>query len=491
MRARSRPGPTSLLRQALAYSLPTWAGRAFSVLAAPILTRLLDTGDYGVVDLLAAIQAAILVVAPLGVESGFRRYYTASSDAEERRALLGSAYAAWALLGGTGCMLLLAGAEQVAAGALGGAGSAALVRVAALSMAGQIAYRMVLEILRDNFRTRAVTLLGLGAVVLRLVLTLGFIAGLRTGVVGFYYASLGASAPLAAVGAWVAWPLLRASFSWRHLRRVAAFGLPLVPDRLGAYAVAYADRYFVGALVGMSGLGLYAVGNKVAALLNLATAGFMAAWGPYALRSWRDPGAQPRFRRVFRLYASALVAAATVLSVFAPEILGVFAPPSYAGAARVVPVLVFAVVLGHLARVFSVGIELAERTGLRAAISLGVLALNLLLNALWIPRVGILGAALATLASYAAACVAALWISERLRPMGYAVGRFAVLLVLGAGAATAGYAAEAVLSSAARAASKLVLAGLAVALPWVCGLVAASDVGAAWRALRPAREPAA
>ena len=80
----------------------------------------------------------------------------------------------------------------------------------------------------------------------------------------------------------------------------------------------------------------------------------------------------------------------------------------------VVPLLVLAAIMSSIANYFTYGIQIMEKSKYRLYLNLVVLALNLVLNLLLIPRYGILGAALATAVSFTCIAIAGMAISQRL-----------------------------------------------------------------------------
>ena len=76
---------------------------------------------------------------------------------------------------------------------------------------------------------------------------------------------------------------LRARPSRFELRRMLAFGLPLVPSGIALWLVWFIDRVMLARLSGLGDVGEYAIANRLTALLLLAVLAFNLAFGPYIL----------------------------------------------------------------------------------------------------------------------------------------------------------------------------------------------------------------
>jgi O-antigen/teichoic acid export membrane protein len=81
--------------------------------------------------------------------------------------------------------------------------------------------------------------------------------------------------------------------------------------------------------------------------------------------------------------------------------------------------------------VASAGIWKAERTSYSMILMVGAAVLNIVLNWLWVPSFGGMGAAIATAISFLVWIVASLVVSERLWPVGFPLPVLAAQVTLG------------------------------------------------------------
>jgi O-antigen/teichoic acid export membrane protein len=134
---------------------------------------------------------------------------------------------------------------------------------------------------------------------------------------------------------------------------------------------------------------------------------FESAWNVQMYNYASSPGWQRQFARVVRYLLFVLVLAGLALSVTGDEALALIAPPSYAAAAMLVPILVLAYVVREVGDFFRGVLFVNKRVRLFSALTCVCGALNLALNQTLIPRYGARGAAWATLITwfaYMAAC---------------------------------------------------------------------------------------
>jgi O-antigen/teichoic acid export membrane protein len=267
------------------------------------------------------------------------------------------------------------------------------------------------------------------AAVLVLVLVLAFDAG----VLGYFVGSLGASAVAAAIG----WTVARryVDFSCLHTRwwpRLLRFGAPLVPAGLAMYVMSTSDRWFVQHYHGEAALGVYAVGAKFALIMALAIETFRKAWWPIAMDAMHGDDGPATYRTISRLFMGLGVAAVVYLAFLSPWLVRWMTAPAFHDAWPVVGVLAWQSLFYGFYLVASAGIWKVEKTTY-SMVLMGVAAVvNLLLNWLFVPSLGGLGAALATSLTYLLWIAASMWVSERLWRVGFPLAVLSAQIALGA-----------------------------------------------------------
>jgi O-antigen/teichoic acid export membrane protein len=237
-------------------------------------------------------------------------------------------------------------------------------------------------------------------------------------------------------------PLLarRATFALdrAQLREVLAFGLPRVPHGLMLQAQNLADRPILEAFGALSQVGFYHVGYTLGGTVKFALSAFEPAWQPFVYAQIRKPGARETLGCVVTYVATVFVALGLVLAVLSREIVRVMTAPAYHVAAPVVPVVALAYVLHGAFLLTSIGIAIEKKARYYPLITFVSAGTNIAFNFLLIPRLGMMGAAWATVVSYAVMAGLGFVISRRLYPVPFETGRLARVVA----AASAVYAAS-------------------------------------------------
>jgi O-antigen/teichoic acid export membrane protein len=137
----------------------------------------------------------------------------------------------------------------------------------------------------------------------------------------------------------------------------------------------------------------------------------------------RLPDHRRIFSQVFTLYSLLLIVCALGLALFSPEVLVIMVDPRYRGGAQVIPVVSLAYVFLGVGYYLQLGMFLASRTSLIGIVSIVAAMVNLTLNYFLIRYFGMMGAAWATLAGFAALAVGSYCLSERAHPLNLEIGR--------------------------------------------------------------------
>lgn len=207
------------------------------------------------------------------------------------------------------------------------------------------------------------------------------------------------------------------------------YGAPLLVAMLVAQALQYADRFFVAGQLGYADTGRYFVHAKVANTLAMAALPVQLWWPVARFEHLKDvDGGRAFFARASLLGVAFFSMTLFALAGIAPWVFHWFAP------SESLDVWLLLLLLGALyvqvsAVFFNVGLLDAGSTHLNAVVWAATAVVQLVLQALLVPRLGALGAALGLLAGALCAMGLQLALSQRRR---YVPFPFGALLALAA-----------------------------------------------------------
>lgn len=410
-------------KDSLVYGVATVATRATSLVVVPIYTRFLSPTDYGVIDVLTIAGNLVLLTVALEISQAVARFLPDASS-EERVVVASTALTfsvgAYAVFG----IAALLVAPELSTTLVGGVADAGTIRLAVIATCLLGIFQLTSGVLRFQLRASQFAIASFASSLVAIVLGVVLVAVAAAGVDGFFIGQIVGGLVGIALTLAFSPRTYRPIFDRSRFRSMLLFSAPLVPSSIGVFVSLFVDRLAISQLMTVADVGVFGIGYRLASTASLLSLGAQMAVTPLIYARYRDPTTPLALERLFRYFVAAALMFALGLSLFAPEILRVLTTPNYYAGASVVPLLVPALFLANL-YVFMPGLGIAKRTAAFAAINLSGAVVNLVLNFLLIPFLGIVGGALATLITAAAVFAAYAVGSQREYPVPHQWGRLA------------------------------------------------------------------
>lgn len=412
-----------MLSDSVIYGLGNYATRVFGFFLIPVYTRYLVPADYGILTLANMIGNLLFIVCNMGQSTAFFRSYYDHDDAGGRQTVVATSV----ILGIACCaplgIALFLWSGPLASVVFGSPLYTGMLVLVSLSTVSNVLLRIPFAILRAEEKATRYAVLsvarGLFAIVLALVLVVGFGQGV-VGIVWSQFASHFLFLVVLLPG--VLWGL-RWSFDSRTARHLLEYGWPLLFAGLATFVLNLSDRYFLKHYSTLRELGLYSLGYTLAEGLFLLVTAMRLAYPPFVFSNMKTPDAPRLYARVLTYYVAVMGFLVLALSVLAADILRIMAAPDYHDAYRVVPL----VALGELFHGFSflspIGLMITRKSTFRMWSVVIAAGLNLLLNYLWIPGHGMMGAAAATAVSFMVQSVLVTSVALRFYRVDFEYGR--------------------------------------------------------------------
>jgi O-antigen/teichoic acid export membrane protein len=427
------PDTAPLARQTLAYGLSGLIVPVVGLITLPIFARVFTRSQYGILELATTTGTVALTITDLGMMAAtLRSFYDYRDDQEpQRRNIVLTGFVTTSTAALTAAVLMILFRNQLSKAIFGHSGLETVVVLTALGIPALNTWRYASEVMRIKRQAFYYLALSVAAATISTVAGVVGVLALDWRVKGVIVAGLIAAVISAVGGLVVIRRSLAGRFSRGHLRRMLAFGLPLVPSALSAWALALVDRIILARVGTLSQVGQYAIANRIAMLLTLGMTAFLFALTPFLFSVYaEDPKQEKAARgRTLTYLVFLLSLGGLVLTLFAKEIIDIVAP-KFNDAYLAVGPLVLGTIGYGIAQLLVTGISLARRTMLLAGFAIICAGLNIGLNILLIPPFGIVGAALATTIGYALLATLYYGSSQRVYPTPYEPGKVLITLVL-------------------------------------------------------------
>lgn len=208
---------------------------------------------------------------------------------------------------------------------------------------------------------------------------------------------------------------LKGKFDKKIAKELFKIGLPLVPTFLIYWIYNSTDRIMITNFLGMSELGIYAIGSKVAHISQLIYMAFAGGWQYFAFSTMKDGDQVDLISRVFEYLGIISFAFFLLILPFNQLIFNLLFEGDYTKGSIVFPYLFLSPLLLMLFQTVGSQFLVIKKSYLSTlSLSMGA-GLNVLLNYFLIPRTGIVGASMATLIGYVTSVIIVVLITQKMK----------------------------------------------------------------------------
>jgi len=386
------------IKNGIVYLFPIGISGLIPILTLPIFTRILSKEDYGVWALALVYAIFASGLANFGMTASYdRNYFQYRNNRLETAKLLYSTIL-FVMLN----FLLLAVLTYLFKGTLSKLiiGSAEHANLLFWAFCAQfftslsyyyLAYYKNSE-LAKNFVIYKIT----GSLIF-LVISLYLVVYLRIGVIGIVYAQMCSGTLVFAILTYKFINTFSITFSKSIFFESLKISYPLTPKVFLGVIGSQFDKYMIGLLASVGGVGIYTIGQRIANGIFIYITAIHNVYSPQVYKKMFDLGEQGgksvgKYLMPF-LYSS--VAIGLAVSLFAEEIVYLLTPKSFHGATNIIIILSMyyaSLFLGTIPQLTYV-----KKTHLTSVLTVLSVILNILINIPFIMKWGAVGAAWGTL----------------------------------------------------------------------------------------------
>jgi O-antigen/teichoic acid export membrane protein len=405
-----------------AYTAASIFSKLIAVALLPLYTRHLSPADYGHAEVMFAAVVTASIVVRFGLLEALLRFYY-KEDEDPARVVAGT-FAGLFWLSTVAALIALPLARPLSELLLDEP-AAELARISIGGLWVLTMMEFLLTLFRVEERARAYFLTTLLNVLATIAVTVVLVVGAGEGARGLLLGSYATGAAFVLGLIVLQWRRLSLRPDLPLMRRLFRFGLPTMPAEVSLYALNFVDRLIILRVAGAAEVGLYSLAVKFAQGVNVLVRGFQLAWPPLAYSIRDDEEARRAYATVVTLFVAGCAFVVTGMWLYSRWIVRALAAPRFFDSYEVIGLIAAAVTLYALYMVMVVILGRTGRTEFNLPAAIAALVSNVVLNLVLVPPLGIVGAALALVASYLLVTVLMYVFTQRLFPVPYQWGRLA------------------------------------------------------------------
>ena len=351
-----------LLKDSVLYGGANAFAKLFSIFTVPILTRVFSREGFGIIDGIGIFAALFTPIILMGMNSSIARFFYETDDEDKQKQIISQGLLVQLILAVVVCFFLYIASPMLLTWFFDTPRYTPLFRIVILSIFFSVLVMFSQNLLKWTFSRVRYLVISLGAGILTILLVLLYVLVFKLGVAGVFLAHLSSNLVFAILGLFFTKKHLCFPRQLKYVPPMLKFGWPLMFVALIPALIPSVDRYFIINYISFEVLGIYAVGLKIANIIQLPVLGFQTAWGPFALALYKEKDSGETYDKVFLYYTISLTLIALLIVVAAEPLIRVFASAKYLKSINIILPLVFAVVIDSLSWISGIGISLSKKT---------------------------------------------------------------------------------------------------------------------------------
>lgn len=403
----------SFFKDSLIYSAPAIISRGLTLFLIPFYTRVLDPKDFGSFDLFIAFATLVNMTIALEISQGVARFYAAEQDQKNKMLYASSAFWFTALCNFVFLIIMWTFSDKVSVFIMGQPQFDLTFKIGLIYIFSNGLFYLIQSQLRWELRSKEYAAISILMAFSNAVVGVWLAYFQKMGIIGLLIGMSVGSILGGILGFWWLKNSFRFCFSTNKLKEMLYFSSPLVLSGIAVWSGMYVDRLMINYFLTIEEVGIYGVGYRISSIAGLAIFGFQGALTPLVFANYQKKDTPEKLEKIFRFFLFFALMIFLILTLFSSNIMVLMTTTSYHKASSLMIILVPAVLLASM-YIFSPGITIAKKTHYIMLISVSGGVLNVILNYILIPLIGIHGAGLSTLISYAVIFVLYTILGQRL-----------------------------------------------------------------------------
>lgn len=387
---------SKFLGNTLILSVGTIGAKLIQYLLLPYYTNILSTTEYGIVDNLQNITTLLVPIISLTISEGVFRY---ALDTNYRKDVIFS----------NGIIINIIGAVAAFAISvlLGGVVTDEELRIYIYLVAANI----IVNFMRTNCSqyvkavgsTLLYTIDSMLMTFFIVVSSIVFLSVFKMGIIGYMLGYVVGNT-LSLIFLIISGKLYRDFrydlFSKDICKVLILFCIPLIPNTICWWISNCSDRFMITYFLGASANGIYALSYKVPTILTILVGILIQAWQISANQASEDKQIGNYYTRIYKYLDAFVLCISAGTIVIVQPLIRIMAAEAYFEAWKYVPCLVFAICFYSKAQLLGTIYTTFRHTMMAFVTNFIAAVINIVGNFILIPKMGIMGAAVATAMSY-------------------------------------------------------------------------------------------
>ena len=382
-----------LLKNTIILSIGNFGSKLISFLLVPLYTNIFTTAEYGTIDLIAILTTVIVPLITLNISESVMRYSMDNNSNKDKILSIGNIMLLFSIII---CMLSFPILKMISY-----TSQYALLLV--VYMTTFISSSIYLCYIRGKEQLFDYSIISIVQTVIIAILNIYFLIVLRIGIKGYIIAYIIAylvTTLLCIIRGKIFSSIKKTSLDKKLAKEMIRYSVVLIPNSLMWWIMNSLDRVMVTSMISIEANGIYTVSYKLPTIVITLTSIFNQAWMFSAVKEKDSADKETYTNSIFTALFNIVITISLFLLLILKPLMKVYVGKAFFSAWKYTPALIIGTVFLTLGTFISNEYNAhKDSIGFLKSSTVGAL-INLILNFLLIPIIGVMGAAIATCISY-------------------------------------------------------------------------------------------
>lgn len=386
-----------LAKNTLLFAISSFASKILVFLLVPFYTSVLSTEDYGTADFITITATLLIYVLTINICDAVLRF--AIDRKQDREKCLKYGLIIWL----KSCIALAGLLVLCFFIKLFDIEGYCYIYIFAYYFVTAL-YQILSNYLRAIDRVAAVAISGIITTVVMVGLNILLLIVFKWGIMGYLLSMVLGTLASCIYSLYAMRDRLKALIECKSdkeiFRQMRSYSMPLVFNNVGWWMNTSIDKYFIIGLINRGANGIYAVAQKIPTVMSMLHLIFSQAWNLSAIKEFDKDDSDGFFSKTYGCYNAFLVMVCSGLVLINIPLAKVLFRKEFFAAWSFSSVLLISIVFNSLGGFLGSVFSAVKDTKIYAVSTVIAAAVNCLLNAILIPLIGLMGAAVATVVSF-------------------------------------------------------------------------------------------
>ena len=415
----------SVFKDAAKYSVIFGLGnvsqRIVGFILVPLYTGYFSTQDYGIIGLLEISSYFLSSFLGFGLYMAFNRWYWDKEFKNKQKSLFFTVFVVLFFIGILFFLISLPSHKYFSKLLFDSYEFVYVLRLMILIVIFQLIEQLISALLRLQQRAMLFSVTNVIKLSISLSLTVLLIVKFNGNIESIYEAQLAGYIVYFLVLSHVIFTNSEFSFNKYILVKMFSYGYPLMLAAISGMLFSIADRFLIKFLLGLSELGIYALGFKVANSIRIFVINsIQMAVSPIMYKIMDEENSKIVYAKLLTYFSIVVLFASFVLAILSVDIIKLISKNSdFWYASSVIPILSFSMFFGMLKDITGFGLHIVKKTKIIAWVVLSIAIVNIIFNWILISIFGYVGAAYSLMMSQVLFFILIYYFSNKHYPIPY------------------------------------------------------------------------